>query len=90
MDPVYEQLPPDTAMEVQQVARLIYETRENRRTVLAAVGATDDAGLLERITSGDIAEHPAYEHYLAARILGETHEDLRRFMAETLQEVNRR
>lgn len=90
MDSLYDSLPPETAMEVQQLARLIYETRENRRMVLDASGVADENELLARIGRGEVAEHPAYEHYLAARILGDTHEITRILMADMLQEINRR
>ncbi|CAH1746990.1 conserved protein of unknown function [Thauera humireducens] len=88
-NPIYEALPPEAALELEQIARLIYESREHRRKVLDAVGAEDESTLLERIIRGDIGEHPAYEHYLAARILGDTHEAARQVMAATLKEVNR-
>ncbi|APR03424.1 hypothetical protein [Thauera chlorobenzoica] len=90
MNSIYDALSPDTAAEVQQLARLIYETRENRRAVLAAAGADDPAQLIERIAAGELAEHPAYEHYLAARILTDTHQAARQAMAQRLQEVNGR
>lgn len=89
MNPLYAALPPDAAHEVQVAARLLYETRENRRAVLAAMGATDEAALLARITAGELAEHPAYEHYLAACILRDTHACARELMATTLAETNR-
>jgi len=88
-NPIYEALPPEAALELEQIARLIYESREHRRKVLDAVGAEDESTLLERIIHSDIGEHPAYEHYLAARILGDTHEAARQVMAATLKEVNR-
>lgn len=90
MDPLYDALPPDSAMEVQLTARLIYEARENRRIVLDAMGAPDEDALLGRITRGEVPEHPAYEHYLAASILRDTHEAARRLMANILNEVNQR
>lgn len=89
MDSIYDALPPDAATQVQLAARLIYETREHRRAVLDAVGAPDEETLLERIRRGDIAEHPAYEHYLAARILRATHDEARALVNATLTEVKR-
>jgi hypothetical protein len=89
MNPIYDSIPPADALELEQVARLIYETREHRSKVLAAVGADDEAQLLARIGAGEIAEHPAYEHYLAARILADTHEAARQVVGERLQEINR-
>ncbi|MBN8442203.1 MAG: hypothetical protein J0M28_10980 [Thauera sp.] len=86
---IYDQLPPDAAMHAQQLSRLIYETRENRRKVLDAAGVADEDALLHRIAAGELAEHPAYEHYLAARILADTHQAARAAIAELLQEANR-
>lgn len=89
MNPIYDSLPPERALEIEQIARLIYETRENRRKVLDALGAADEQSLLAGIASGDVAEHPAYEHYLAARILADTHEAARETMSQHLKEANR-
>lgn len=89
MNPIYDSLPPERALEVEQIARLMYETRENRRKVLEALGATDEAGLLARIATGEIPEHPAYEHYLAARILADTHQAARETISQHLKEANR-
>lgn len=89
MDPIFDALPPDDALDLQRVTRLIYETREHRRAVLAAAGASDEAELLARIAAGRIDAHPAYEHYLAARILADTHASARELVASRLQEINR-
>lgn len=89
MDPIFDALPPDDALDLQRVTRLIYEARENRRAVLAAMGASDEAELLARIAAGSIDAHPAYEHYLAARILADTHATARAAVASRLQEINR-
>jgi len=84
----FENLDPDTAEEVEQLSRLVYELRENRSTVLQMHGAEDEAALLQRIQNGAVAEHPAYEHYLAARILADTRETVRVVLAERLTEAN--
>lgn len=89
MNPIYDSVPPQEALELEQIARLIYESRENRRKVLNAVGASDEAELLARIASGEIDEHPAYEHYLAARILADIHTAARQVVGSRLQEINR-
>lgn len=89
MNPIYDSLPPERALEIEQIARLMYETRENRRKVLDAAGAADEQSLLAAIASGDVAEHPSYEHYLAARILADTHEAAREAMSQHLKEANR-
>jgi hypothetical protein len=90
MNPIYDALPPDAAAELQPLSRLIYETRENRRAVLETVGASDEQELLNRIAAGDVAEHPAYEHYLAARILADTHQAARAALNSGLKEVTNR
>ena len=84
----FENLDPDTAEEIEQLSRLVFELRENRNTVLKAHGADDEAVLLQRIQGGAVAEHPAYEHYLAARILADTRETVRAVLAERLAEAN--
>lgn len=87
---IYDALPPEAAPELERLARLVYETREHRRAVLQAVGAADEQALLQRIIDGGIDEHPAYEHYLAARILADTHQAAREAMAISLKELNQR
>ncbi len=89
MTDFFENLDPDAATEIDQLSRLLYELRENRALVLMQHGAKDEADLLARIESGAVAEHPAYEHYLAARILHDTRETVREVLAERTQEVNR-
>lgn len=89
MDPIFNDLPPDVAMQVQLASRVSYEAREHRRMVLAAAGVADEAALLEDIVAARVAEHPAYEHYVAARILAQTHAVARQAITTILDEVNR-
>jgi hypothetical protein len=89
-NPIYDHLEPEAALELEQIARLSYEAREHRRTVLEAVGASDEPALLERIMAGSIDEHPAYEHYLAARILDDTRQAARELIAASLKEIRHR
>ena len=88
MNLIYDQLAPNAALHAQQLSRLIYETREHRREVLEAAGATAEEALLRAIARGEIGEHPAYEHYLAARILADTHQAARTALAQLLREAN--
>ena len=78
----------ETATEIEQLARLAYELRENRSAILKLHGVEDEAALLEKIKAAEVAEHPAYEHYLAARILSDTRETARAALAERLKEAN--
>ena len=89
MESIYEHVSPEIAAELQQTAKVIYETRENRRVVLRFAGATDETALLDSINRGTVAEHPAYELYLAARILTDTCEAARAALAARLKEANR-
>ncbi len=89
MDPFGSTLPPEEAMELSLLSRLMYESREHRRMVLDAAGVAHEQDLLDRIARGDTAEHPAYEHYLAARILDETHHAARSVMTELLEGARR-
>ena len=89
MPEFFESVAFETATEIEQLARLAYELRENRQAVLQFHGVTDEAALLQKIQSGEVAEHPSYEHYLAARILEDTRETARAALAERVQEANR-
>lgn len=85
----FEHLDPETADELERLSRLNYELRENRRALLSAYGADSDAALLQLIRDGAVAEHPVYEHFLAARILAETRETVRALIDERLKELKR-
>lgn len=85
----FEKLEPEDALRVDRLAKLAFELRENRAALLRPYGAADEAQLLEKIRCGAVAEHPAYEHYLGARILAETRESLRTELGELLQELNK-
>lgn len=89
MPDFFKEVDYDCAMEIEQLSRLTYELREHRRAVLAQYAAPDEATLLDMIASGALGEHPAYEHYLAARVLEQTREDARELLAARLQEANR-
>lgn len=85
----YEGLAADHAIEIERLSRLVYELRRDRDTVLQPWGVADAGALLERIAAGQVAEHPAYEHYLSARILEDNREAVRELLAQRLKEVPR-
>lgn len=85
----YENIEPTDAQQLEQLSRLIYELRENRDAILKSAGIADEIALLEQIYTGKVPEHPAYEHYLSARILADTRETVRLMMGECLKEVRR-
>ena len=67
----------DDVQRIETISRLIFELRRNYKVVLQKWGVASEAELLEKIASGVLDEHPAYEDYLSVRILDETREALR-------------
>jgi hypothetical protein len=65
-------------------AKTLYALRESRKTMLGQYGVDDEAALLDQIRSGELAEHPAYEHYLGALIIGQTRMHVR---AQAVQQL---
>ena len=90
MDNFFENLEYDEATELHLLSKLIYELRENRHAVLKPYGAEDEAALLQQIQAGTVDEHPAYEHYLAARVLGDTRETVRAMVGERLKKAHQK
>lgn len=90
MSNFFESLEFEEAEEIDQLSRLAYELRENRSAILTPHGVDDEAALLQKIQTGAVDEHPAYEQYLAARILADTRETVRAVVAERLKEINRK
>src|SRR5690606_4608175 len=89
MEPLYDALEPEQATEIEQLARVMYEAREQRRMILEQYHTDDPAEVLARIaamTAAGECEHPAYEHYLAVCILDETRNAARSLMAARLKE----
>jgi deferrochelatase/peroxidase EfeB len=87
MSDFFETLEYDKAIEIDQLSSLAFELRENRTAVLKSYGAEDEAALLQQIQTGLVDEHPAYEHYLAARILAATRETVRSMVGERLRKA---
>jgi hypothetical protein len=73
----FDRISAEHSLEIEQLSRLAFELRENHAAVLEAHGATDEAALLAAIAAGEAAEHPTYQHYLAARVLADTRESVR-------------
>jgi hypothetical protein len=77
MTSFFQNLPLEAAERIEQFSRLAFELRESRNRLLRSYGVEDEASLLELIRGGRLAEHPAYDHYLGARILADTREAVR-------------
>lgn len=67
----------DPVMAEALYAKTLYVLRESRKALLKQYGVAEEAELLDRIRGGQVGEHPAYEHYLSARIMEQTREQVR-------------
>ena len=85
----YEGIPVEQAGEIESLSRLMYELRSNRDLVLQNWGVTEAQSLLAKIESGEVAEHPAYEHYLSACVLDQTRESVRESLVALTREVRK-
>lgn len=85
----YDSIDHDSTQRIEQLTRLIYELRENRKALLARHQVEDEAELLAAIHAGRLAEHPAYDDYLGLHAVRSLRENLRAELAESLKEANR-
>lgn len=69
MSDFFHRVAPGAAADIERLSRLLYELRENRQHLLAQYAVADETALLARIRQREVAEHPAYDHYLGACIL---------------------
>ena len=83
----YEHLPIETTTEMEQMSRLMFELRENRNLLLRQYDVSTEPALLEKIISGEVPEHPAYEHYLGAQTLAKTRELVSTELKQLLKEL---
>lgn len=67
IDEMRAEIDPDS--EQALYAKIAYTLRESRKAMLNRYEVSDEAALLAEIRNGKLAEHPAYDHYLGARIL---------------------
>ena len=81
MQNIYRNVPYEQVDQLEQASRLMFDLREIRQGLLARHGVEDTASLLERIRSGELPEHPAYQHYLSASILGTLRDAVRSELA---------
>lgn len=87
MSTFFDRLAPQSALDIDNLSRLVYELRENRKRILDTCGVGDEAALLDGISSGTIPEHPGYEAWLGASELARSHEAARQLLAESLKEA---
>lgn len=89
MSGFFDNISYEDADRIDRLAKLTFELRDNRKALLKHYGMEDEAEMLANIQSGALPEHPAYDHYLSARILDEAREALRTEIAAALAEVKR-
>ncbi|MBX3686994.1 MAG: hypothetical protein KF909_12710 [Rhodocyclaceae bacterium] len=82
----YQGFDPEAAADIERLSRLIYELRQNRARILQPYEVSHESELVRRIADGKLDEHPAYEHYLSARILADTCESVRMVLAGRLRQ----
>lgn len=87
MKSFFEGFKHEDAEFIESLSRLAYELRENRKLLLEQYGVNDEQQLMDKLTAGSVPEHPAYEHYLGALILTETHEMVRNELGMSLQKA---
>jgi hypothetical protein len=68
-------------------AKIIYSLRESRKELLKQHAVANEAELLEKIRTGEVAEHPSYEHYLGALIVDQMRLQLRAQASEQLSGI---
>ncbi|MDR3454680.1 MAG: hypothetical protein P4L96_18100 [Rhodoferax sp.] len=83
----FERLPLAGAEQLEQLSRLLFELRENRKTVLRRYGVDSEEALLDLVREQAIAEHPGYDDYLGACILAATREVVRSQMQAAVIEL---
>lgn len=87
MSNFFEKLPFTAAQQLEQLSRFGFELRENRKRLLQQYETDSEDDLLELVRGGVVAEHPGYDHYLGARILSATREEVRNQLKAVMVEL---
>lgn len=87
MSNFFEKLPFEAAEQLEQLSRIAFNLRENRKLLLQQYGVDSEEALLSLVCSGAVAEHPGYDHYLGARILATTQEAVRKQLQSVMVEI---
>lgn len=90
MSNFFDEFPLDGAQALAQLSRLAFDLREDRLRLLRQHGVDSEQALLECIRQGAVPEHPAYEHYLGARVLAATREAVRSQLQSVMIELGSR
>jgi hypothetical protein len=87
MSSFFDKMTAQDAEHVQGLTRLALELRDNRTKLLKQYETDDEDALLQKITTGQLDEHPTYEHYLSAMLLAQTREAIREDLKNYLREA---
>lgn len=87
MSNFFEKLPFEAAQQLEQLSRIAFELRENRKRLLQPYAVESEEALLALVCSGAVTEHPGYDHYLGARILSKTQEAVRNQLKVVMVEL---
>jgi hypothetical protein len=83
----YDELPLEGAEQLEQLSRLAFELREDRKQLLGRHGVDSEQALLALVQQGAVPEHPAYDDYLGARVLADTREAVRNQLQAVMREL---
>ncbi len=77
----------ETRIMIARATELIYELRESRDQILKKYEVADVEEFRDKVLTGELEEHPAYEDYLGLQILLSTHKSIREEIKTSLQEL---
>lgn len=87
MSNFFEKMPFEAAQQLEQLSRIAFELRENRKRLLQPYAVESEEALLALVCSGAVAEHPGYDHYLGALILAKTQQGVRKQLQAVMVEL---
>jgi hypothetical protein len=83
----YDDLDGADVATLDRLSKLLIDLREARAALLARHAAASEEELLEKLRTGALPEHDAYEDYLGARVVEATREALRNELRDYLLQV---
>ncbi len=87
MQDFFDDIEMDNKMELSGIYNEMIELKEHRRLLLEQYGLDRVEDLKEKIDSGEIVEHPAYDHYLAILSLNKELEPMRQKCVAIMEKV---
>jgi len=83
----FDDVEPNLKNRLSDVYDEMLVLREHRASLLEPYGLGRTDELLDKILSGKIAEHPAYDHYLAVQSINQELEPMREKCQKILEET---